>query len=76
VITIYSYQIIERIVEFSRHQIMDVMSACDPAYRAFHKPNDNGTFEGRSSACQDVTGLFVPLQNFLCNLLVANLLDK
>lgn len=41
VITIYSYQIIERIVEFSRHQIVDVMSACDPAYRALHRPNEN-----------------------------------
>lgn len=43
---LYKEEIIERIVEFSRHQIMDVMSACDPAYRALHKPNENGTLEG------------------------------
>ncbi|XP_071913172.1 sister chromatid cohesion protein SCC2-like isoform X1 [Coffea arabica] len=39
---LYKEEIIERIVEFSRHQIMDIMSACDPAYRALHKPNDIG----------------------------------
>ncbi|KAL3844611.1 hypothetical protein ACJIZ3_002014 [Penstemon smallii] len=38
---LYKEENIERILEFSRHQIMDVMSACDPAYRALHKPKDN-----------------------------------
>lgn len=42
---IYNEEIIERVVEFSRHQIMDIMSACDPAYRAMHRPNENGTLQ-------------------------------
>ncbi|KAF2313653.1 hypothetical protein GH714_012604 [Hevea brasiliensis] len=37
---------IERILEFSKHQIMDVMSAYDPSYRALHKPSENGPPEG------------------------------
>ncbi|XP_052198157.1 sister chromatid cohesion protein SCC2 isoform X2 [Diospyros lotus] len=43
---LYKEEIIERILEFSRRQIGDIMSACDPAYRALHKPVDNGTLEG------------------------------
>ncbi|KAL8471705.1 hypothetical protein ACS0TY_029084 [Phlomoides rotata] len=39
---IYNEEKIERILEFSRHQMLDVMFACDPAYRALHKPNYNG----------------------------------
>ncbi|KAI3665842.1 hypothetical protein L6452_44477 [Arctium lappa] len=39
---IYKEEIIERIVEFSRRQIADVMSACDPTYRSTNKPIDNG----------------------------------
>ena len=26
---------------------MDIMSACDPSYRALHKPSENGVLEGR-----------------------------
>lgn len=43
---LYKEEIIERILEFSRHQIMDIMSACDPSYRALHKPSENGVLEG------------------------------
>ncbi|OMO73252.1 Zinc finger, PHD-type [Corchorus capsularis] len=39
---LYHEEIIERALEFSRHQIMDVMSAYDPSYRALHKPTVNG----------------------------------
>lgn len=39
---IYKEEIIERFVEFSRRQIADVMSACDPTYRSTNKPIDNG----------------------------------
>ncbi|XWS30178.1 hypothetical protein CRYUN_Cryun24cG0095400 [Craigia yunnanensis] len=42
---LYHEEIIERILEFSRHQIMDIMSACDPSYRALHKPSENGVVE-------------------------------
>ncbi|KAL2552247.1 PHD finger family protein [Forsythia ovata] len=42
---LYKEENIERILEFSRHQIMDVMFTCDPVYRALHKPNDNGAPE-------------------------------
>ncbi|CAK9324104.1 unnamed protein product [Citrullus colocynthis] len=37
--------IIERILEFSRHHIMDIMCAYDPSYRALHKASVNGVFE-------------------------------
>ncbi|KAF5957550.1 hypothetical protein HYC85_004775 [Camellia sinensis] len=43
---LYKEEIIERILEFCKHQIGDVMSACDPAYRALHKPSENGILEG------------------------------
>lgn len=42
----FAYQIIERILEFSKHQIVDVMSAYDPSYRALHKPSEHGAPEG------------------------------
>ncbi|GAA0182989.1 chromatin/chromatin-binding, or -regulatory protein [Lithospermum erythrorhizon] len=42
---IYKEEIIDRIVDFSRHQIMDVMLAYDPSFRAMHKPNNNGTLD-------------------------------
>ncbi|KAL3629437.1 hypothetical protein CASFOL_026659 [Castilleja foliolosa] len=42
---LYKEENIERILEFSRHQILDVMFVCDPAYRALHKPNYNGTLD-------------------------------
>ncbi|ONI25085.1 hypothetical protein PRUPE_2G279500 [Prunus persica] len=35
---LYKEEIIERILEFSRHQIMDVMCAYDPSYHALHRP--------------------------------------
>ncbi|KAH7847892.1 hypothetical protein Vadar_031376 [Vaccinium darrowii] len=42
---LYNEELIERILEFSKHQIADIMSACDPAYRALHKPIENDIFE-------------------------------
>ncbi|CAN6574662.1 unnamed protein product [Malus baccata var. baccata] len=42
---LYKEEIIERILEFSRHQIMDVMCAYDPSYRALHRPSQNGSLE-------------------------------
>ncbi|CAI9780691.1 unnamed protein product [Fraxinus pennsylvanica] len=42
---LYKEEIIERILEFSRHQIVDVMFTCDPIYRALHKPNNNEAAE-------------------------------
>lgn len=35
------FQIIERILDFTRRQIMDMMAACDPCYRAIHRSNKN-----------------------------------
>ncbi|KAL9226081.1 hypothetical protein vseg_001931 [Gypsophila vaccaria] len=43
---LYNEEIIERILEFTRRQIMEIMSACDPSYRALHRPSDNGIAEG------------------------------
>lgn len=45
---VFPCQVIERIMEFCRHQIMDVMAACDPSYRALHKPSENGIVEGKA----------------------------
>lgn len=42
-------QIIERVLEFSRHQITDVMSAYDPSYRTLHKTSESGALEGLHS---------------------------
>lgn len=42
---LYNEEIIDRILDFSRHQIMGCMSACDPANRALHKPTENGVFD-------------------------------
>lgn len=33
-------------VEFSRRQTGDVMSACDPAFRPTNNSTDNGSFQG------------------------------
>ncbi|KAI9121027.1 hypothetical protein K1719_008060 [Acacia pycnantha] len=43
---LYKEEIIERILEFTRRQIMDIMCACDPSYRALHRPNENIEIEG------------------------------
>ncbi|KAJ6371248.1 hypothetical protein OIU77_001700 [Salix suchowensis] len=43
---LYKEEIIERILEFSKHQIMDVMFAYDPSFRALHRPSENGAPEG------------------------------
>ncbi|KAL0681088.1 hypothetical protein Bca4012_047935 [Brassica carinata] len=43
---LYKEEVIERILEFSRHQMMAVMSAYDPSYRSASKPTDNVAFEG------------------------------
>ncbi|CAH9092561.1 unnamed protein product [Cuscuta epithymum] len=42
---LYKEEIIERILEFSRHQVIDVMLASDPVYRALHRPMENGNLE-------------------------------
>ncbi|CAN1848073.1 Sister chromatid cohesion protein SCC2 [Linum perenne] len=42
---LYKEEIIERILEFSKHQIMDILSAYDPTFRALHKPNEHETYE-------------------------------
>ncbi|PWA63918.1 Armadillo-like helical [Artemisia annua] len=39
---IYKEEIIERIVEFSRRQIADVMAACEPTSFPTHQPTGNG----------------------------------
>ncbi|KAH9740318.1 Sister chromatid cohesion protein SCC2 [Citrus sinensis] len=42
---LYKEEIIERVLEFSRHQITDVMSAYDPSYRALHKTSESAALE-------------------------------
>ncbi|KAI4375279.1 hypothetical protein MLD38_013167 [Melastoma candidum] len=43
---LYSEEIIERMLEFSRHQMMDVMCIFDPSYRNLHRPVEQGVLEG------------------------------
>ncbi|KAM0009442.1 putative chromatin regulator PHD family [Helianthus debilis subsp. tardiflorus] len=50
---IYKEEIIERIVEFSRRQIADVMSACDPTSRSTNKPSDNGNLQDDNDDDED-----------------------
>ncbi|KAG5615002.1 hypothetical protein H5410_014826 [Solanum commersonii] len=54
---LYKEEIIERIVEFSRHQVMDVIFGSDPVYRALHKPPEIGIPEGEED--EEVNGDFV-----------------
>lgn len=58
-------QIIERILEFSRHQITDVMSAYDPIYRALHKPIESGVLEGWHSHISKKAKLLCSLSSYI-----------
>nr|GLL18743.1 nipped-B-like protein isoform X1 [Ipomoea trifida] len=53
---LYKEEIIERILDFSRHQVIDVMLASDPVYRALHRPMENGVVEGEDD--EEVYGEF------------------
>ncbi|KAJ8557203.1 hypothetical protein K7X08_002828 [Anisodus acutangulus] len=54
---LYKEEIIERITDFSRHQVMDVIFGSDPVYRALHKPPEIGIPEGEED--EEVDGGFV-----------------
>ncbi|KAL5074096.1 hypothetical protein RYX36_013080, partial [Vicia faba] len=41
----YKQEVIERILEFSQHQTMGVICACDPSYRALYRPSENTALE-------------------------------
>ncbi|XP_068654009.1 sister chromatid cohesion protein SCC2 isoform X2 [Aristolochia californica] len=43
---LYKEEMIERILDCSRHHIMETMFACDPSYRALHKPRETGASDG------------------------------
>ncbi|KAF6165155.1 hypothetical protein GIB67_000739 [Kingdonia uniflora] len=51
---LYKEEIIERILDFSRSQIMDCMCACDPSYRTLCKPSENGALDGEDDDEADV----------------------
>lgn len=51
---LYNEEVIERILEFTRRQVMDMMLACDPSYRALHRPSDNVIAEGEDDPDADV----------------------
>lgn len=53
---LYKEEIIDRILDFSRHQITDCMSACDPSYRALHKPTENGGFDAEEDEDEEDEG--------------------
>ncbi|GJN24260.1 hypothetical protein PR202_gb11991 [Eleusine coracana subsp. coracana] len=43
---LYQEELIERILDFSRHQITDCMAASNPTFRAFYKPSENVVNDG------------------------------
>ncbi|XP_062190537.1 sister chromatid cohesion protein SCC2-like isoform X1 [Phragmites australis] len=43
---LYQEELIERILDFSRHQIMDCMAASNPTFRALYKPAENVANDG------------------------------
>ncbi|KAK8961903.1 hypothetical protein KSP40_PGU005225 [Platanthera guangdongensis] len=42
---LYKEEVIERIVDFSRYQIMEVLAAYNPIYHNSYEPNENGEFD-------------------------------
>ncbi|XP_016476522.2 sister chromatid cohesion protein SCC2 isoform X1 [Nicotiana tabacum] len=54
---LYKEEIIERIMDVSRHQVMNVIFGSDPVYRALHKPTDIGVPEGEED--EEANGDFV-----------------
>ncbi|KAL6013457.1 hypothetical protein ACLOJK_003955 [Asimina triloba] len=53
---LYKEEIIDRIIDFSRHQIMESMLSCDPSYRALHRPRENDVFDGDEDEDFDADG--------------------
>lgn len=51
---LYKEEIIERILDFSRHQIMDSMAACNPSYFSPQKPSENGAVDGDEDEDDDI----------------------
>ncbi|KAJ4973526.1 hypothetical protein NE237_006700 [Protea cynaroides] len=51
---LYKEEVIERILDFSRHQIMECMSACDPSDRPLCKSSGNGAIGGEEYEEADV----------------------
>ncbi|KAL9669245.1 hypothetical protein QQ045_006788 [Rhodiola kirilowii] len=51
---LYKEEIVERILEFTRRQIMDIMCLHDPSYRAMHKPSVDEFPEGEGDEEYDV----------------------
>ncbi|XP_047314760.1 sister chromatid cohesion protein SCC2 [Impatiens glandulifera] len=50
---LYKEETIERILEFSKRQMGDVMLASDPAYHALHRPSENGVLEAEEDDDDD-----------------------
>ncbi|PKA59771.1 hypothetical protein AXF42_Ash011895 [Apostasia shenzhenica] len=51
---LYKEEIIERIIDLSRHQILEIMATCNPFYQVHHKPNDNGDLDGAEEDDDDM----------------------
>ncbi|WOK99668.1 nipped-B-like protein A isoform X1 [Canna indica] len=49
---LYREEVIERILDFSRHQIMGVIAACNPLHN-LPKPSENGSFDGEEDDDDD-----------------------
>jgi hypothetical protein len=48
-------QLIERIIDFSRHQITDCMAASNPTFRALYKPAENVANNGNIKVHADIS---------------------
>ncbi|XP_039139288.1 sister chromatid cohesion protein SCC2 isoform X2 [Dioscorea cayenensis subsp. rotundata] len=51
---LYKEEVIERILDLTRNQIMESMAACNPAFRALHKPCENGLVDGDEDEDDDL----------------------
>ncbi|XP_065037401.1 sister chromatid cohesion protein SCC2-like [Musa acuminata AAA Group] len=50
---LYREEVIERILDFSRHQIMEIIAACNPLH-SLPKPSENAPFDGDEEDDDDV----------------------
>ncbi|XP_074560939.1 sister chromatid cohesion protein SCC2 isoform X1 [Curcuma longa] len=50
---LYREEVIERILDFSRHQIMEIIAACNPLQN-LAKPSDNDSFDGEDADDDDI----------------------
>ncbi|KAJ0980187.1 hypothetical protein J5N97_008442 [Dioscorea zingiberensis] len=51
---LYKEEVIERLLDVTRNQIMESMAACNPTFRALYKPCENGSVDGDEDEDDDL----------------------